>query len=664
MRMKKVVYLSVVSCLTACATKAPQAPMPTVAANIIVPNFGGPQARQPASKNYISEIENARGYSLKSRLLGHLVADQNGLNRMMKMFEFARQEPHEFFSYMRRTRPVYQLQKVEGAKKVPDVFLVTRYADVKTVVSTPNVYGVPYGKIMNPTLDAGYRAEYDAKGEDFVNPKQRQYGNHVYMLAGENGPANAEKAQMWGIVDGRSNVAQVKETVAHLAQRAIQQGAWDGKIDVVAKVTRAVPIGVNDEYFGFNAPADSLARWSRATQHAFFHNSPPDKQVKQRSLEAGAEMRDYISQVLLPERETELRNGRTALDPVSKVIFAKDALARIHEAAGVPPGAVTHERIVANIIGLLVGSVETTSAAIAQSLQQLFILQKQNPQAFAQVLAAAQNGDDKTFYKAVWEALRFDTVNPWVARVVKSDTEIGGVKLAKGAVVLASIESGMLDETVFTDPTSFRLDRPDELYFHLGGPDHRCLGDAVAYTMVPETIKQILMLKNVRPVANVDQQGGPFPEKYVLAFESSPFKDTDNSDSPQVGDAIYTRFLLLADKLKRTFKNPTLRREGLDALTTAYGAEERKLSHEASAARCEQSKELFSQPSTRKAFCALPGDFRGCYLVHKVMGQKSAVTAWNHCAYGERLLEASARDSFKKQVRSVNEFYFLKYEDQ
>jgi cytochrome P450 len=69
----------------------------------------------------------------------------------------------------------------------------------------------------------------------------------------------------------------------------------------------------------------------------------------------------------------------------------------------------------------------------------------------------------------------------------------------------------------------FRTDRPAYAYLHFGRGHHQCLGMHVAGVMVPEIVKHLLLLKNLRPApgadGRIDCRGGPLPERYVLEFD-------------------------------------------------------------------------------------------------------------------------------------------------
>lgn len=89
----------------------------------------------------------------------------------------------------------------------------------------------------------------------------------------------------------------------------------------------------------------------------------------------------------------------------------------------------------------------------------------------------------------------------------------------------------MFDPGVFPAPDEFRARRRTS-YLHTGFGPHECLGQYVAYAIIPETIRRILLLPGIRlldgDASRVDPAGGPFAEHFVLGFGAEdPAKAAD-----------------------------------------------------------------------------------------------------------------------------------------
>ena len=81
----------------------------------------------------------------------------------------------------------------------------------------------------------------------------------------------------------------------------------------------------------------------------------------------------------------------------------------------------------------------------------------------------------------------------------------------------------MFDPGAFPDPEAF-LARRRTSYLHTGFGAHECLGQYVAYAIIPETVRQILLLSGIRRLEGdaglVDMAGGPFAEHFLLSHGS------------------------------------------------------------------------------------------------------------------------------------------------
>ncbi|MDV6343309.1 cytochrome P450 [Nitrosomonas sp. Is37] len=398
---------------------------------------------------------------------------------------WVRQHTLELFAELRANEPNFVV-----TAKGPIV--VTQFRDVQEVLSRPTVFTV-----------RGYAPKMDPS----VGP---------YMLARDDTALNQrDKSVMWTMLR-REDLPNVRKMVADLADKAITAGLSQGRLEVVSNVSRKVILQMTGAYSGFPGPdIETMMRWSRATQNDMFHNFPQnDEAVHQASVQAGAEMRAYL-QELIPQRRAELEKNPELDDTLSRLLKTK-----FPDIAG-----FNEERIISNIMGLLVGAGETSSAAIVQSLDVLL----DRPNEFNLAKQAAQDGNDELLSNIVWEALRFKPQAPFVVRICAEPYTIAAgstraVTVQPGMVVLASIASAMHDENELVHPNEFRTDRPDYHYMHLGYGHHRCLGDHISKVQVPEIMKRLLLRKGLRrspdDLGRLDFKGGSFPEAFYVDMDS------------------------------------------------------------------------------------------------------------------------------------------------
>lgn len=380
-------------------------------------------------------------------------------------------EPAAFFAELRHHRPVLAL---------PEVTLVTRHADCVEVLTRHDLFSVR-----------------------LYAPKQGTY----WMAQDETPQHVREKGIMQAILD-REDVPAIRRWVAEEADRRLDRA--EGTVDLVAHVTRHVPIALVQEWFGFaDSDPSELRRWSYWNQQDAFWNQPfdavavpdPARIVAEREA-ANVAMRGYLK-ALVRRRAEEAGGGAVLHDPVSRLLRLTAA-----KALRLDPAAV-----VLNVGGLLIGAVETTSHAAVNALAHLH----GEPGLLEAARDAAGREDADAVDGFVFEALRLDPPFPYFFRTAEADTALARgtdheTAIARGTTVLAITRSAMRDEARHADPEHFDAQRGDKGFlFGLG--IHSCLGRAIAGAMVPELVRRVLRRKDLRP-GPIDRGLGGVPEAW------------------------------------------------------------------------------------------------------------------------------------------------------
>jgi cytochrome P450 len=424
-----------------------------------------------------------------------------------------------FFKELRENRPIFI---------TPKFVLVTLFHDVQEVLSRENVFSVRlYAPKMDPVVGG------------------------PFMLARDNTETNwREKGIMQAMLQ-REDLPAVRKMSGEIAKASLDKWAETGKIEVVSQLGRYVPIRVCGDYFGFPGPdLESMYRWSRATQSDMFKNLPNDPQIHEASVQAGQEMTAYLAQLLQEKRAKIAQDSHhDAIETMSVGNLLKALLDKLVTGGSQPPVTPapppasmddvftrlvkTHfaddilfddKRLISNMAGLLIGAGETTSQAIVQALEQLLL----NPTIFQEALQAAQSNDDATFDRYVWEALRFNPINPLLFRLCEEDYTLAAgtprdTRIPANSLVFACTASAGFDANEIPDPDTFAIDRPHYHYMHFGYGHHTCLGKYVGLVQIPEVIKQVLLRPGVRLLpgeeGKIDFQGTPFPERFVIAYD-------------------------------------------------------------------------------------------------------------------------------------------------
>jgi cytochrome P450 len=179
------------------------------------------------------------------------------------------------------------------------------------------------------------------------------------------------------------------------------------------------------------------------------------------------------------------------------------------------------KRLGVNAGGLLIGAIETTSQAVAQTIQ--FLLER--PELLAKAVDAAKQDDPKAFDGMVWEALRFVPIAPYLFRKAASEYTVAkgtahATTVSAGTIILPLTQSAMFDPTAFELPDEFIAERNWYHYFHFGFGSHDCLGKYVGMVLIPEMVRQVLLRSGIKAHGSIDYKSGPFPEQYDLSWGS------------------------------------------------------------------------------------------------------------------------------------------------
>jgi len=125
----------------------------------------------------------------------------------------------------------------------------------------------------------------------------------------------------------------------------------------------------------------------------------------------------------------------------------------------------------------MVAGNETTTSTLAGGLLQLI----RNPDQMEKAKAAAGGRDPKVITNLVEESLRYETPTAGMWRVVKQDTELGGVTMPAGSVAQLRYAAANRDPAKFEDPDRFDIDRKNaRAHLAFGKGPHMCVGNMLS----------------------------------------------------------------------------------------------------------------------------------------------------------------------------------------
>ena len=301
-----------------------------------------------------------------------------------------------------------------------------------------------------------------------------------------------------------------------------------------------VPALMVQEYFGLDGiDPKKLLKWSFWNQYNTFHNQPFDLNSKEKydhiigeHAKCSVELVDYITVLMVRKILTvkikdrilgtglKVLNVLRAICKKDPVVLKDDIVKRMLRTSFAEQVDFPLTRIGTNAGGLLIGSVETTSQAVAQVIQYFI----DRPELLVKAKAASRQEDTAAIDALVWEALRFVPISPYMFRQTSEEYTIAKgtdreTAIPKGTNVLTLTQSAMFDTYAYDNPDDFNPDRNWYHNFNYGFASHDCLGKYVGMAMIPEMVRQIMLRDDLKAVSDMDYEDGPFPEKYELSWK-------------------------------------------------------------------------------------------------------------------------------------------------
>ena len=423
-------------------------------------------------------------------------------------------EPLPFFKQLRKERPVLV---------TPECTLVAMFEDVRDILQMPKIFTV---NLYKPKMDAvdvsdGYLMAYD---DDALHYR--------------------EKSIMQGLLN-RNDLPYIREMIKNVADEILNDAESSdgvGKIEIVNEYCRMVPASLVQDYFGLDGIDKSdLINWSFWNQYDVFHNQPFDLNPKTKYQhiidkhdEANQKLVAFVGSLMLRKLfwvklEYFTRWLRLPFKLLRNVIYwllgweiptpKYDIVKRMLETKFAKNVDFGLKRVAINASGLLIGSIETTSQAVAQTIE-LFL---SDPKLKREAQAKAQLENTKEFDDMVWEALRFVPISPYMFRQASQQYTIAkGTKhqttIEAGTNVLVLTQSAMFDPCAYENPEKFLAGRNIYHNFNFGFASHDCLGKYIGMEMLPEMVRQVMLRTDIKSDGPANYKDGPFPEELNLSW--------------------------------------------------------------------------------------------------------------------------------------------------
>jgi cytochrome P450 len=367
-------------------------------------------------------------------------------------------DPYPLYRWLRDHHPVRRDPLVP-------VYVVTRYADVATLLKDPRFRKDPFALDRLPT---------EVREQLGIAPGRTPDVETVSMLFLDPPHHTRVRAFFTRAFTPRL-VAGLRPRIERITEQRLSAVRPVGRMDVIEALAYPLPVIVIAELLGF-PPEDYplYKRWSDDFAAALGLYATDQQQAA--AARSRAELRAYFDKLVAAHQARGLTGTDENLLP---------ALLALED----EPGSLTRDELFINAALLLAAGHETTTNLIGTGLLALL----RDPEAFA-----AARDDPSLIESTVEELLRFDSPVQWVSRVAGERMELGGTTLEAGSILLGSLGAANRDPRQF--PGADRLDvrRRDNRHLSFGSGVHFCLGAALARLEAQVAFAALLRLPNLR----------------------------------------------------------------------------------------------------------------------------------------------------------------------
>ena len=345
--------------------------------------------------------------------------------------------PFQIYRQLQDEAPVWQMPGT-------NVFVVTRYSDIRDIIRDPARFSSSFGALLNAgasnkEVDAIYGQGYEM----------------VETLLTQDPPRHRVYRNLVNKVFSNKRIEGMRDYIQSITDELIDAWIDDGEVDLMNRLCVPLPIYVIADQLGVpRAELPLIKKWSDASASRLGRLASEEQQIQ--NAKDIVEFQHYFADLIDRMRESPEDN---IISDLANNTIDEGRLLTKPEALGM-------------IQQILVAGNETSTAGIAGGV----VLLIENP---AEQTKLRSNPD--LIPGAVEEILRLETPTSGMWRTATEDTEVGGVPIPKGAFLMVRFAAGNRDESVFSCGHEMKVDR-DNASNHLafGQGTHFCLGAQLA----------------------------------------------------------------------------------------------------------------------------------------------------------------------------------------
>jgi cytochrome P450 len=348
------------------------------------------------------------------------------------------ESPHALLDRLRNECPVHR-------DEVAGTFLLTRYADVRGVVSDTSLWrGADHAE------DAAViqKAAREERLEGMTVPDDELRTNILTLDDPDHARIRTPLAKAL-----YKRVAKVRPLVQVVVDTWLDKLKGRTHFDAMGDFALRVPIDVIARILGVdNARLGEFREWSEGAILGLdpFRNEAQTKVLIASMNALSAYMRELMAQ-----------RRRTPQDDL-----VSDMVGLVAEGAPLTDGEISN-----NLQGLLIGGNLTTTDLIGNAIWLLLT----HPDELAKLRA-----DPGLIVSTVEEVLRYESPVDITSRIASRDMEIGGCPVKDHQSLFVSLRGANRDPAAFREPHRFDIARKDAPHVAFGGGAHICIGAPLA----------------------------------------------------------------------------------------------------------------------------------------------------------------------------------------
>ncbi|MFC7049867.1 cytochrome P450 [Emcibacter nanhaiensis] len=363
--------------------------------------------------------------------------------------------PNDFYKTVRTEDPVHYDEKL-------GMYLISRYDDLQTVLRDPITFSVK----------KGFKENYAKGFQEELKERLANEAGGFFEEAIMTDPPEHTRARR--LLDGAFTAHRVRELqpaitklVADIIEGLLEKGEAEIFSDFAVPITSAIIC----EQLGVDLPSETIQRWALAfTQQISRMTNREDFEELAKEL---IDLQKFIIE------QIKHRQENPSEDMISDLIHAR--------AEGEENPTLSFGETVGLVRALLIAGNETTATA----LTTMFYVLATRPDLVK--LLQDNFDDDRLYQRFVEELLRYDPPVRGLTRMTTKEVEVGGVTLPEGAHLLLLYASANDDETQFTCPRDFDVERSNVgRHMSFGGGVHRCAGAALARMELKVAAREII----------------------------------------------------------------------------------------------------------------------------------------------------------------------------